>query len=217
MTRFGAVTAKSMNIIFWDVTPCGLVETYYMRSCPRRRLSSISKLRFVSCDVMQHPFLTTLISDRRSRQWRVEHQSFTDRFVPSTAVTDSRHRLWLLRQSRSPKLWILAHQWHICGFREKFSEISSTRMLPISFSIFIYALLVFTVWYFPIDKFVELEKLLGCMNWLNVLCSLCCEVKLTRKLRICLAGWLPFTSRSGTSVATKCSVFQTEEAKILIL
>jgi hypothetical protein len=215
MTRFGAVTAKSMNIIFWDVTPCGLVETYYMRSCPTRRLSSISKSRFVSCDVMQHPFLTTLISDRRSRQWWVEHQSFRDRFVPINSSNRLRHRLWLLRHSRSPKLWILAHQWHIWGYPEQCSETSSKRMLPIS--IFNYALLVFMVWYFPIDKFVELEKLLGCMNWLNVLCSLCCEVKLTRKLGICLAGWLPFTSRSGTSVATKCSVFQTEEAKILIL
>jgi len=62
MMRFGAV------FIFWDVTPCGLVETYYMRSCPRRRLSSISKLRFVSCDVIQHSFLTILISDRWSRK-----------------------------------------------------------------------------------------------------------------------------------------------------
>jgi len=61
MTTFGAVTAKIMNSIFSDVTSCGLVETYYMRSCPRRRLSSISKLRFVSCDVIQHPFLNIVI------------------------------------------------------------------------------------------------------------------------------------------------------------
>jgi len=115
MTRFGAVTAKSMNIIFWDVTPCGLVETYYMRSCPRRQLSSISKLRFVSCDVIQHPFLTILISDRRSRQWWVEQHSFRDRFVPINSSTWHRHRLWLLKHNRSPKLRILAHQWHIWG------------------------------------------------------------------------------------------------------
>jgi hypothetical protein len=115
MIRFGAVAAKSMNIIFWHVKPCGLVETHYMRSCPRRRLSSISKLGFVSCDVIQHPFLPILISDRRSRQWWAEHQSFRDRFVPINSSNWHRHRLWLLRQSRSPKLWILAHQWHIWG------------------------------------------------------------------------------------------------------
>jgi hypothetical protein len=109
----------------------------------------------------------------------------------STAVTDT---------EQVPETLDLSPSMTHLRVREQFSEISPTRMLPISFQIFNYALLVFMVWYFPIDKFVELEKLLGCMNWLSVLCSLCCEVKLTRKLRICLAGWLPFTSRSGTSV-----------------
>jgi hypothetical protein len=107
--------STDMNIILWDVKRCGLIETYYMRSYPRRRLSSISELWFVSCDVIQHPFLTISISDRQSRQWWAEHQSFRDLFVPINSINWHRHRLWLPRQSRSPKLWFLAHQWHVCG------------------------------------------------------------------------------------------------------
>jgi hypothetical protein len=115
MTRFCAVTAKNLKIIFWDVTLCSLAETFYMPSRPRRPSSSVLKLGFVSCDVIQNPFLTILISDRQSLQWWAEHQSFRDRFVPISSSDWSRYRLWFLRQSRSPKLWFSAHQWQGWG------------------------------------------------------------------------------------------------------
>ena len=199
MTRFGAVTAKSMNIIFWDKTPCSLVETSYMQTC-FRRLSSISKSGFISSDVIQHSFSTILISDRQSRQWWAEHQSFKRSLCPHHQRCLTRASTLTADTEQLSVNLVLRPSVTRLTACEQFSEISSKRMLQILFPVFNYALPVFMVWYFPIDKFVELVKRLGYMNWLSVQRPLFCEVKLTRKLRIRWAGWLPFTSRCGSSV-----------------